>query len=109
MDGLRIGHRQWSGSDLHGPAHGTQRRGAGNLPPPCLRLRCREGLLAGKLGPAEHRRPGSLTQAFTTAALAAHLIKPGQHFDAFANERNFLLAAFIFEDVGVTAYKGRPS
>jgi len=68
--------------------------------------------LRTQLGTAAISQPAididvTATSAFSNAARAAGLIGAGEAFDVYANDNNFLLGAYIFEDVGVTAYKGR--
>lgn len=49
---------------------------------------------------------GDANGPFTAAATAAGVPLTNGVFDPYASPNNFLLGAYIFEDVGVTAYKG---
>jgi len=65
------------------------------------------GFLRSRLGAAAISEPTiNLTTSWTTLAIAAGLIAPGQTFNPFADPISFLLGAYVIEDVCVTALAG---
>jgi hypothetical protein len=56
--------------------------------------------------PAINIDGSSATGAFALAAQAAGIAASDGTFNPYASDENFLLGAFLLEDVGVTAYKG---
>jgi hypothetical protein len=63
--------------------------------------------LRSALGSAAVAQPEiDLEQSFTNLARLAKLVGEKDTFNPFENERDFLIGAYIFEDVGVTAFHG---
>jgi len=108
---------QQTGTGTQGAATGGRQV---NFTDPVVRQLAREiaqdelahvAFLRQALGSAAVAQPAidvgvSPTSAFSRAAQAAGLVPPGGVFDPYASDENFLLAGYLFEDVGVTAYKG---
>ena len=65
----------------------------------------RAALTANGLTPIS--RPAlNIGTAFSSLAQSAGIVGPGQTFSPYVSDMNFLLGAFVFEDVCVTALKG---
>ena len=63
--------------------------------------------LRAALGSARVNKPQiDLRTSFTALARAAGIVGPTGTFNPFADEQSFIIGAYVFEDVGVTAYHG---
>lgn len=115
--GQGLADAEVSGSGTLGPVAGGRQiafvtRFIGNFANELARderahVRSLRATIVNVLGGTPIARPAiDLAFAFTLAARAAGLVGPNDIFDPYANENNFLQAAFIFEDVCVTALAG---